>query len=533
MSSATADDQAATSPPGGAVSAVSIADANDQWSLVWKTFRRNRPAVLGVALISLLVTAAVFAPFLANGKPLWYRGYNRFQYQDAYRTLNYLTTRWGVPQADNAAVPPTESSPAEGAGSATLDIPTVMRLQVGIMRESLSTELGTQLQQKVEEFVDQPLSERAAGSVAMKKLMRETYDPRKIQYVTRTLSPVIHSLVWWEIFCMTAVVVLFLMPVWNRFLPRERSLRGISPAARWRLGILVGLPLLASFSWWYAVPERLDRTPYSRGVPVSADPAQLQSAPFVYETVVRAPIPYDLDANDLDRKHAPPSWEHLLGTDAVGRDVMSRMIWGGRVSLSVGLVAVSINVIIGVIVGAVAGYFRGVWDLVISRIIEIVICFPSFFLILTIVAFMGPSIFNIMIVLGLIGWTGVAQLVRGEFLRLGEQEFILAARALGFSPLRIIFLHVLPNAMAPVLVSATFGVAGAILTESALSFLGLGITVPRPSWGGILASGREAIRLAPWLIYFPGLVIFVTITSYNLVGETLRDAADPRMRGRR
>ena len=224
---------------------------------------------------------------------------------------------------------------------------------------------------------------------------------------------------------------------------------------------------------------------------------------------------------------------HWLGTDSIGRDTLCRMIWGGRVSLSVGIVAVSIYVTIGIVIGSIAGYFRRIIDLLVSRVIEIVICFPSFFLILTIVAFAGPSIFNIMLVIGVTGWTGVARLVRAEFLRLGEQEFVLAGRALGYSPLRIIFRHVLPNALAPVLVSATFGVAGAILTESGLSFLGFGITVPKPSWGGILASGRDAINRAPWLIYFPGLAIFLTITAYNLVGEALRDAADPRLRGSR
>jgi peptide/nickel transport system permease protein len=207
------------------------------------------------------------------------------------------------------------------------------------------------------------------------------------------------------------------------------------------------------------------------------------------------------------------------------------MIWGGRVSMAVGIVAVSIYVTIGVIVGSLAGYFRGICDLLISRIIEVVICFPSFFLILTIVAFVGPSIFYIMLAIGFTAWTGVARLVRGEFLRLGQQEFVLAGRALGYSPLRIIFRHVLPNALAPVLVSATFGIAGAILTESALSFLGFGVTVPWPSWGSILSSGRDAISRAPWLIYFPGIAIFLTITAYNLVGEALRDASDPRLRG--
>ena len=220
-----------------------------------------------------------------------------------------------------------------------------------------------------------------------------------------------------------------------------------------------------------------------------------------------------------------------MGTDGIGRDVCSRMIWGGRISLSVGIVAVSIYLSIGVIVGSMAGFFRGWVDIVISRIIEIVICFPSFFLILTIVAFMGPGVFKIMVVIGITGWTGVARLVRGEFLRLSDQEFVLAGRALGYSSPRIILRHILPNAMAPVLVSATFGIAGAILTESALSFLGFGIQVPTPSWGGILSSGRDSLIRAPFLIVFPGIAIFITITAYNLVGEAFRDASDPRLRG--
>jgi peptide/nickel transport system permease protein len=221
-----------------------------------------------------------------------------------------------------------------------------------------------------------------------------------------------------------------------------------------------------------------------------------------------------------------------MGTDDSGRDVFTQMIWGGRVSLAVGIVSVSIALTIGIFVGAVAGYFRGGVDILISRLIEIVICFPSFFLILAIVAFLGPGIFKIMVVIGLTTWTGIARLVRGEFLKLSNQEFVLAGRALGYSPWRLIFKHILPNAMAPVLVSATFGVAGAILTESALSFLGLGISVPTPSWGGILATGRDYLDNAPWIIFYPGMAIFITITAYNLVAEAFRDAADPRLRGK-
>jgi len=206
------------------------------------------------------------------------------------------------------------------------------------------------------------------------------------------------------------------------------------------------------------------------------------------------------------------------------------MVHGSRVSLSVGFVAVSIYVVIGVIFGSLAGYFRGWADIVISRFIEIIICFPSFFLILTLIAFLPQNIYIIMAVIGFTGWPGVARLVRGEFFKQREMEYVMSARALGLGAGRIMFRHVLPNSVAPVLVSATFGVAGAILVESSLSYLGFGVPEPTASWGRLLASSKEFVDFAWWLVLFPGLAIFATITSYNLVGEALRDAIDPRLR---
>jgi peptide/nickel transport system permease protein len=167
---------------------------------------------------------------------------------------------------------------------------------------------------------------------------------------------------------------------------------------------------------------------------------------------------------------------------------------------------------------------------VISRLYEVMICFPTFFLILTIMAFLPPSIYNVMVVIGITGWTGVARLVRGEFLRLRNQDFVLASRTIGATDMRVILRHVLPNALAPVLVSATFGISGAILVESSLSFLGFGVPPPTPSWGDILSQARAYIDFAWWLTLFPGLAIFITVTAYNLVGEGLRDAIDPRLR---
>lgn len=240
--------------------------------------------------------------------------------------------------------------------------------------------------------------------------------------------------------------------------------------------------------------------------------------------------PYAPDAYDLNKILEAPSAAHWLGTDDLGRDVLSRMIFGSQVSLSVGFVAVSIYVAIGILLGALAGYYGGWLDILISRAIEIMMCFPTFFLILAVLAFVGPSIYNIMIVIGVTQWTGIARLVRGEILKFREREFVLAARAAGGSDLRLIFRHLLPNALAPVLVSASFGVAGAILTESSLSFLGFGVPPQTPSWGGILSAAQAYMDVAWWLTFAPGAAIFLTITAYNLVGEGLRDAIDPRLK---
>jgi peptide/nickel transport system permease protein len=232
---------------------------------------------------------------------------------------------------------------------------------------------------------------------------------------------------------------------------------------------------------------------------------------------------------DRGRILVGPSSENWLGTDAVGRDVYSRMVYGARISLLVGFVSVGISVLIGILLGALAGYFGGYVDGVIMRFVDLMLCFPSMFLILAVIAFIGPSIWNVMIVIGLTGWMGVCRLVRAEFLTLRERDYVVAARALGAGPLRIIFRHLLPNALAPVLVAAVLGVAGAILTETALSYLGLGVQPPTPSWGNILAEGRANMDIAWWLSVFPGVAILVTMLGYNLFGEGLRDALDPRV----
>lgn len=253
---------------------------------------------------------------------------------------------------------------------------------------------------------------------------------------------------------------------------------------------------------------------------------------LLFVVSMAAPILAPYDPSDIDIKQIlmGPSSSHFLGTDQLGRDVLSRMIWGSRISLKVGFVAIGIATAIGILFGAVSGYYGGWIDSIMMRFVDIMLCFPAFFLILAVIAFLEPSIWNIMVVIGITGWMGIARLVRAEFLSLREREFVLSARALGASDIRIIFRHILPNAMAPIIISATLGVAGAILTESALSFLGIGVQPPTPSWGNILTAGKDNIEIAWWLSLFPGLAILITVLGYNLLGEGIRDSLDPRLK---
>jgi peptide/nickel transport system permease protein len=242
-------------------------------------------------------------------------------------------------------------------------------------------------------------------------------------------------------------------------------------------------------------------------------------------------VPYSPIESTRDQ-FAAPGWKHPCGTDSTGRDIAARMLHGARTSLSIGFVAQSISLFIGITLGGIAGFYRGWIDIGVSRFIEIMECFPSLLLILVVISLFDSqnNMFYIMAVIGLTSWTGTARLVRGEFLRLSVLPFTLASQAVGASDFRVIVRHLLPNALGPILVVATFGVASAILIESSLSFLGFGMQAPTPSWGDILSESRKYIDFAWWLAFFPGLAILVTIMSYNFVGEGLRDAVDPRLR---
>jgi peptide/nickel transport system permease protein len=327
--------------------------------------------------------------------------------------------------------------------------------------------------------------------------------------------------------------------VWQGFLRQRRAVFG--------LAVIALLAFLALFADFIASDKpyymKLDGKSYS---PALIDyqvwlglrqwPELLANQRFAKlaesaDVVYWPPIPYSATVPDISGDvFEPPSREHWLGTDGLGRDVAAGLVHGIRVSLTIGLVVVAIQALIGIALGGIAGYYGGVADLALSRIFEVMLGIPTFFLIITVAAVFKPSIYLIMVILGLTGWVGIARLIRSEFLRVRAMDYVAAAQSLGASDARIMLRHVLPNAIAPVLVSMSFGVASAILTESGLSFLGIGVPAHIVTWGSILAVAQSNTT-AWWLAVFPGAAIFVTVTAYNLLGDGLRDALDPRQQG--
>lgn len=247
---------------------------------------------------------------------------------------------------------------------------------------------------------------------------------------------------------------------------------------------------------------------------------------------ILAPVltPYDFETMDLVNTLAPPSAEHWMGTDRYGRDILTRVLYGGQVSLLVGFGSVTGALFIGITVGALAGYFGGILDNILMRTVDVIISIPTFFLLITLVTIFQPSMWMLILIFSLTGWTGMSRLIRGEFLSLRSREFVLASRTIGTSNARIIFSHILPNTMGPIIVAATLSIGGVILSEAALSYLGLGINPPTPSWGNILndAQNYTVLKTAPWYPFFPGLMILITVLCFNFVGDGLRDALDPK-----
>ncbi|MCE5209827.1 MAG: ABC transporter permease [Chloroflexi bacterium] len=252
---------------------------------------------------------------------------------------------------------------------------------------------------------------------------------------------------------------------------------------------------------------------------------------FLALIAIFAPVvaPYDPIKMDLNNSLQPPNSEHLLGTDKLGRDMLSRLIYGSRISLTIGFIVEGIALLLGVTLGAVAGYFGGIIDNIIMRIVDVVIAFPFLILAIAIVAIVGPSLTNMMLVLGCVVWIDYARIIRGMFLSLKEEEFVVAARVIGAKDSRIIFRHVLPSTMGVIIVQATFGIASAILSASSLSYLGMGAQPPTPEWGAMLSEARPYLRTLPMMTFAPGLAIMITVLAINFVGDALRDAFDPRV----
>ncbi len=479
--------------------------------LSMRQFAKNKLAVGGVIFVLLLFFIAVYAPLLANNKPLLLYSPLPDHYEDNLYTL---------------------ISNIEVYAQQTDDSDKNIRHKNYIDRSFLQLKQHLR-DQDLERFI---VYENQVKSLIQKNNLQDlnkltgkienNFLPKNINLKYVLKFPAIKSLTTVQIFFI-CFYPLFLILVILKNIFRNKKNR---VSLKKETVICLIISLFCCVLWHFCNPTVFDPTDYkqlTKDLPANA-------------RVIFAPIPFGENENIISEASNKPTWlitknrrterYHILGTDTNGRDVLCRMIWGTRVSMSVGFIAVGICLAIGIFLGSIAGYFRGWVDIAISRIIEIVICFPVFFLILTVLAFLRPSIINIMVVIGVTGWTGIARLCRGEFLKLSKQDFVTAANALGASNLKIIFKHILPNGLGPILVSISFGIAGAILTESALSFLGFGVPQPTASWGDLLNNGRNNIQETWWLTLFPGMAIFMTVTAFNLAGEGLRDALDPRLR---
>lgn len=480
--------------------------------IAYEQFRKNKPAIIGVFFVFILVSIAVFVPLIANNKPLIIKAVQREIYENAYYVI----------------LDALESLSAKAEAGKAIDTDYVatlktFKLKSGVIKSNFRYNKEHLVFDEFSKTLREALQKKEATQLASLKNSFETaiYKPDTIKLAPRVFFPAIRNLSSLDIIFMISYIF-FIAAI---LLCKDKIRFWFK--IMW-LSIAVGL--VFGLSWKIFVPSYFDQINY-KDILDSPDTAW----------AVFPPIPYGENENITSETKQKPGWllpkndkktfrnTHWFGTDTNGRDVLTRMIYGARIAVSIGIVSVAIYVSIGIFIGSIIGYFGGWIDIVVSRIIEIVICFPILFLILSILAYVKPSIYTIMAVLGLVWWTGIARLERGEFIRLANEDFVQAVKALGGSHLRIIFKHILPNALGPILVSASFGMGTAILVESFLSFLGFGVPQPMASWGDILKNGQDDIQGAWWLTIFPGFAIFLTVTAFNLIGDGLRDATDPKL----
>lgn len=460
--------------------------------LVWRDFRRNRLAMLGALVVLAVGVVAAFCPLIANDRPLYLKAVLYSDYDNAL------------------AVAMEQSAIAAERGEGVAEAKTLALQNLSAASEHLGSS-------------DQALVQEIAQKV---EAGEDVFDDLDALFDAELLPveryPAIRGLRSFEIFVMLAVLLLAL----GIALRHGRGFWTVFALSLALAGVL-------TTAWKTAYPTIEDNRNYRRII--QAEDFR-ESGGKAYQTL----IPFGENQNIIANSRQAPSWLlpaaerpplrewHWLGTDTNGRDVLARMVYGSRVSMLVGIVSVAIYTSIGVFLGALAGFYGRWVDIALSRLIEVVICFPPLMVILAVQSFLEPSLVNLILALALLWWTGVARLQRAEFLRLVNLDYVQSVRALGGSNFRIIFLHILPNALGPILVLVSFGIAGSIVIESALSFLGFGVPQPMASWGDLLNNGRNDIQGLWWLTVFPGVAIFATVTCFNLMGEGVRDALDPK-----
>ncbi len=516
-------------------------------------------ARMAILVLAILHTVAIFAPCIANDRPWVLRAVDRGGYEEALRTLAPIAASAGRILAAGGTASTRENALELERKAALERIEKLERALAASDRAPLE-----RWRDSFEEMIDaEARGEHAralglAGEVETRaRELREELasgDARQPEsggkiLIARQSYPLLESLSGFEVFTMLAWIGLLCGPL-GGLLVRFPARR---PRARTVAGVICVAALLA-FAWERtrpAAPAPFETAPYKEA---------LDAGDLVPEkSTIFAPLPYGYAETHALEIFAPPSWtsaararseapasegpraragepgldspwRFLAGTDELGRDLLTRMIWGARESLAVGLLSALLLTFLGVVFGALAGHFGGWIDVIILRAMEILQSIPALVLVLFAMAFTDPRIVPpavaIVLLIALVRWTGAARLVRGEFLRLREREYVLAARALGYSPARTILLHILPNAAGPILVHAAFAVSAGILTESAISFLGLGVEYPAASWGALVGQAKNPAQW--WVQLFPGLLIFATVTCYNLVGDAVREALDPR-----